>query len=409
MKLENCRICGNGELKRILNLGEMPLANAFIDKNQLSDTEKHYPLRVVWCDKCGLLQIDEVVSPVVLFKNYIYVSGTSDFLRKHFEGMATDIVGIFNLNNDSVVIDIASNDGTLLKEFKKLNVKVLGIEPAVNISKIAEQNGIKTINDFFSEAVSVELVKQTGKVDVITATNVVAHINDLDDLLKGVSHLLKEDGVFVMEVPYLVDLLDKTEFDTIYHEHLSYFAVRPLLKLFEKHDFKLIDVKRVNIHGGTIRVYASKNNSNNEVKKSANQLISMEITMGLDQEKTYLEFAERIENLKDNTINLLRDLKSQNKVIIGYGAAAKGNVLLNYYQIGTELIDFIVDMNPMKQGMFTPGLHIPVHPTDKILKVKPDYILILAWNFADEIMAQQQEFKAMGGKFIIPVPKVMVV
>ena len=409
MKLERCRICKNEKLKKILDLGEMPLANAFLDKNQLSQREIFYPLRVVWCESCSLLQIDEIVPPEVLFKDYIYVSGTSEALRKHFEGLATEVVNNFKLNSESLVIDIGSNDGTLLKEFKKHYLEVIGVEPAANISKMAQENGIKTINNFFSADIAKKILKDNGKADAITATNVVAHTNDLDDLLKGVSYLLKDDGVFVIEVPYLVDLLESGEFDTIYHEHLSYFAVRPLKKFFEEHDFKIINVERVKIHGGTIRIFITKKKSRYNINKNVNQLVSLEIKKGLNKETAYRKFAERIEKLKEDLVNLLQKLKSENKKVIGYGAAAKGNTLLNYYNIGPDLIEFIADLSPMKQNKFTPGTHIPVYSPEKIYESKPDYMLILAWNFTDEILKQQLKFKEMGGKFIIPVPEVKIV
>jgi len=409
MKLERCRICKNKKLEKILDLGEMPLANAFLDKDQLSQKEIPYPLRVVWCKSCGLLQIDEIVPPEILFRNYVYVSGTSEALRKHFEGVATEVVTNFKLNGKSLVIDIGSNDGTLLKEFKKIGAKVIGVEPAVNISKIAQEEGITTVNDFFSENIAKKIIKNNGKADAITATNVVAHTNDLDDLLKGVSYLLKDDGVFVIEVPYLVDLLENVEFDTIYHEHLSYFAVRPLKIFFDEHDFKIIDIKRVKIHGGTIRIFVSKKKSKYIINKNVNQLISLEKEKKMHEVMAYRKFAERVEKLKEDLVNLLQKLQSENKKVIGYGAAAKGNTLLNYYHIGSELIEFIADLSPMKQNKFTPGTHIPVYSPERIYEIKPDYMLILAWNFVDEIMKQQSKFKEMGGRFIIPVPEVKII
>ena len=409
MKLESCRICKNKKLKTILDLGEMPLANAFLDEDQLGREEFFYPLRVVWCESCGLLQIDEIVPPEILFRNYVYVSGTSEALRKHFEGLATEVVNNFNLNSESLVVDIGSNDGTLLKEFRKFGVQVIGVEPAINIAKIAEENGIKTINYFFSEDTAKEIVKENGKADAVTATNVVAHTNDLDDLLKGIAHLLKDDGVFVIEVPYLVDLLDKVEFDTIYHEHLSYFALRPLKMLFEAHDLKIIHVERVTIHGGTIRVFLSKKKSSYKINESVSQLISLEMDKGLHEVTAYRKFAERVEKLKADLVSLLQKLKSENKKVIGYGAAAKGNTLLNYYRIGPDLMVFIADLSHMKQNKFTPGTHIPVYSPERIYDAEPDYMVILAWNFSDEIMEQQAEFKEIGGKFIVPVPEVKIV
>jgi 2-polyprenyl-3-methyl-5-hydroxy-6-metoxy-1,4-benzoquinol methylase len=409
LKIESCRICKNKKLETILDLGEMPLANAFLDEDQLGPEEIFYPLRVVWCESCGLLQIDEIVPPEILFSNYVYVSGTSEALRKHFECLATEVVNDFSLNSESLVVDIGSNDGTLLKEFKNWGVQVIGVEPAVNIAKIAEENGIKTINYFFSEDTAKQIVKETGEVDVVTATNVVAHTNNLDDLLKGIAYLLKDEGVFVIEVPYLVDLLDKVEFDTIYHEHLSYFAVRPLKRLFEAHDFKIVNVERVTIHGGTIRVFVSKKKSSYEINESVSQLISLEIEKGLHEVTAYKKFAERVEKLKDALVSLLQKLKRENKKVIGYGAAAKGNTLLNYYRIGPDLMEFIADLSPMKQNKFTPGTHIPVSSPERIYDAEPDYMVILAWNFADEIMIQQAKFKEMGGQFIIPVPEVKIV
>ncbi len=409
MKLKRCRICKNKKLEKILNLGEMPLANAFLDKNQLSQKEVSYPLRVVWCKLCGLLQIDEIVPPEILFRNYIYVSGTSEALRKHFEDLATEVVNNFKLNSESLVIDIGSNDGTLLKEFKKFGLKVIGVEPAVNIAKIAEENGIKTINDFFSEDIAKKIVRENGKAEAITATNVVAHTNDLDGLLKGVSYLLKDDEVFVIEVPYLVDLLENVEFDTVYHEHLSYFAVRPLKRLFERHDLKIVNVERVTIHGGTIRVFVSKKKSRYNISKNVNELTLLEKKKKMHEVTVYKNFAGQVKKLKEDLVSLLQKLKSENKKVIGYGAAAKGNTLLNYYNIGPELIEFIADLSPMKQNKFTPGTNIPVYGPDQIYKAKPEYMLILAWNFADEIMRQQSKFKEMGGKFIIPVPEVRII
>jgi len=409
MKLERCRICKNKKLEKILDLGEMPLANAFLDKNQLSQKEIFYPLRVVWCESCGLLQIDEIVPPEILFKNYIYVSGTSEALRKHFESLATEVVNSFKLNSESLVIDIGSNDGTLLKEFKKFGLKVLGVEPAVNIAKIAEENGVKTISNFFSVDIAKKIISKNEKADAITATNVFAHTDDLDDLLKGVSYLLKDDGVFVIEVPYLVDLLENVEFDTIYHEHLSYFAVCPLKRFFEERDFIIINIERIKIHGGTIRVFVSKKKSRYNINKNVNQLVSLEIKKGLNEVTAYRRFAELVEKLKEDLVGLLKKLKSENKKVIGYGAAAKGNTLLNYYHIGPELIEFIADLNPMKQNKFTPGTNIPVYSPEQIYKAKPDYMLILAWNFADEIMKQQHKFKEKGGKFVTPIPEVKVI
>lgn len=407
MELKRCRICGNENLEPILDLGGMPLANSFLDSEH--QEERYYPLRLVWCESCGLLQIDEIVPPEDLFRHYIYVSGTSETMRKHFLGLTTEIVTDFHLNSKSLVVDIGSNDGTLLYIFKLFGVKILGVEPAVNIAKIAEERGIKTVTEFFSEDIAMKIVKEYGKADAITATNVVAHTNNLHGLLSGVHVLLKDEGIFVFEVPYLLDLLESTEFDTIYHEHLSYFSLRPLKGLFESHHLKIVNVERVPIHGGTIMVFVSKEKASHEINESVDQLMLWEWKKRLHKITTYHIFAERVEQVKVNLVGLLHDLKNKNKKVVGYGAAAKGNVLLNYYHIGPDLIAFIADLSPWKQGKFTPGTHIPVCRPERIYETNPDYMLILAWNFADEIMEQQAKFKERGGKFIIPIPEVKVI
>jgi SAM-dependent methyltransferase len=387
----------------------MPLANSFLEEYQLREHEPRYPLEVVWCESCGLLQINEIVSPDILFKDYIYVSGTSETLRQHFEELARNVAENYGLGTGTLVVDIGSNDGTLLKEFKKIGSTVIGVEPAVNIAKVAEANGIKTINDFFSYPIAMKMVKEYGKAKAITATNVVAHTNDLDDLLKAVSNILMDDGVFVIEVPYLIDLLENTEFDTIYHEHLSYFAIHPLKKIIEEHGLKIVNVERVKIHGGSIRVFICKKESRFCINKNLEGLTSIEFDKELHKPLIYRKFAGQVEKLKEDLVGLLNELKKKNKKIVGYGAAAKGNTLLNYYQIGTDLLDYIADLSPLKQNRYTPGTHIPIFGPDKIYETKPDYILILAWNFADEIMKQQSRFKEGGGKFIIPVPEVRII
>jgi SAM-dependent methyltransferase len=407
MELKQCRICGNENLEPILDLGKMPLVNSFLDYEH--QEERYYPLRMVWCPSCGLLQLDEVVPPAIMFRDYIYVSGTSEALRLHFDGLATEVVINFELNRNSLVVDIGSNDGTLLSLFKLFGVQVIGVDPAVNIAKIAEERGIKTVTEFFSEEIAMKIVKEYGKADAITATNVVAHTNDLHGLLRGVSVLLKDDGIFVLEVPYLLDLLENTEFDTIYHEHIYYFALRPLKRLFEAHNLKIVNVELVPIHGGSIRVFVSKEKASYEINESVRQLLSLEKYKRLHEITAYREFAERVEKPKSDLVGLLQKLKSENKKVIGYGAAAKGNILLNYCHIGPDLLEFIADLNPMKQGKFTPGTHIPVYSPERIYETRPDYMVLLAWNFADEIMEQQAEFKEQGGKFIIPIPELKII
>ncbi len=409
MQITNCRVCNNQNLKNILDLGNQPLANSFLRKEDLDKPEPSYPLNLVFCNNCGLVQLDFVVSPELMFKNYLWVSGTSDTVPMHFQQLVEEAVRIVNTNKNSLVVDIGSNDGTLLKGFKKLGVKTLGVEPATNIAELAEQSGIETVNDFFNSKTAEQIVKERGKAEIITATNVVAHINDSYDLLTGVNALLEDDGTFIIEVPYLADMIQNNEFDTAYHEHLSYFTVRPLVELFKRFDLKIFDVKRFPIHGGTIRVYVKKKSSNLKVTNAVNYQLKLEKEIGLDNLETYVKFSERIWKLKHDLIVLLQKFKAEGKKIVGYGAPAKGNTLLNFFKIGPDLLDYIVDKNPLKHGLYTPGMHIPVMPVEKIMEDKPDYMLILAWNFADEIMRQQQKFKEIGGKFIIPIPEPRII
>jgi SAM-dependent methyltransferase len=344
-----------------------------------------------------------------MFKNYVYIPSTSKTLINHFAQLAKKTVERFNLSEDSLVVDIGSNDGTLLKAFKAHGVKTLGVEPATNLAKLAEANGIETFNDFFNQQVALEVVNDKGKANVITGTNVFAHVNDLDEFLKGIDILLEDEGTFIIEVPYLVDLLKKMEFDTVYHEHLSYFTVRPLVTLFERFGMKIFDVERIGIHGGSIRVFVKRASALTPVSESVIKLLALEQEYKLDSFETYLTFAAEVASIKERLVELLKRLKSEGKRIVGYGASAKGNTLLNYCKIGTDILDYIVDNIPFKQGRYTPGMHIPVVPEERIMQDKPDYALILAWNFAEEIMAKQQRYKELGGRFIVPVPNPQII
>jgi SAM-dependent methyltransferase len=406
MKLNQCRVCDNDELTEIIDLGEMALANEFIDN--VDDEETQYPLRLVLCSECYLVQIDEIVPPDELFSEYIYVSGTSDKLQNHFDELAANVIKRYPIMTDGSVVDIGSNDGTLLSRFQKRDLDVLGVEPARNIADLANEKGIETINEFFSSDVSTKIVDSYDSFELVTATNVFAHTHNVQDFVQGVYELLSDEGIFVIEVPYLIDLLEGTEFDTIYHEHLSYFAVHPLKKLFEDHGMKILNVERKTIHGGSIRLEAAKETSSHSPKETVEEIILFEKEWGLDTFDPYQTFAENIHRLKSELVELLEKLKDEGNSIAGYGAAAKGNTLLNYYDIGTETIEFIADKNELKQGKYTPGSNIPVVAPGHIYEADPDYILILAWNFSEEIISQQEEFKEEGGKFIIPIPEVKI-
>ncbi len=362
-----------------------------------------YPLDVCVCNTCKLVQLDGVVPAEVLFKDYIYVSGTSNTLRTHFKQLATEVVERFGLTSSSLVMDIGSNDGTLLKYFQDLNVKTLGVEPATNLARLSRERGIDVINDFFGKK-TAESILPKRDVGAILATNVFAHVNNLDDFLQGVNLLLDDRGALVIEVPYLVDLLDKMLFDTIYHEHLSYFALEPLMTLFHRFDMKIIDVKRIDSHGGSIRIYVVKSTSPIRPTRSVTELLQLESRHGLNSLDTYLEFASQVKLIKEKLLVMLKRFKNEGKKIVGYGAPAKGNTLLNYCGIGNDILDYIVDESPLKQGLYTPGTHIEVLPTKYLREDSPSYALLLAWNYASEILEREQEFRSKGGKFIVPIP-----
>lgn len=409
-----CRICSASDLKRVLSFGPTPLANAFLRREDLRKEEVYFPLDVHLCTECGLLQLIDVVAPEILFKDYVYVSSTSPVFVAHFEKFADDVYKRFGLNAESLVIDIGSNDGILLRPFKKKGVRVLGIEPDKTIAKIAEQKGITTVSHFFDNRVAKKLKKEFGQADIITATNVFAHINDIYEVAKGVHLLLKPNGVFIIEVPYVLDFLKQNLFDTVYHEHLSYFSVSSLNRFFKEAGMEIMDVERVETHGGSLRVFARKKHegtrkqtrtdTKERVLDAVERFLEQEKKMGLQKEEVYRDYAYRIGENRAKLLLLLAGLKGKGKRISGYGAPAKGNTLLNFFSIGPDVLEYIVDDSPLKQGKFTPGKRIPVVSGAELRKNPPDYLLILAWNFAPSIMKKNEAFSARGGKFIIPVP-----
>lgn len=403
-KNNNCRVCKSKKLLKVLSFGPTPLANAFLSSKQIDFQEPFFPLDVYFCKDCTFLQLGHVVSPKILFKDYVYVSSTSSVFVNHFKKFADAVFPRFSLNNNSLVVDIGSNDGILLKPFKMLGTGVLGIEPAVHIANIAKKEGIDTIPEFFSVNLAKKIVRTKGKAKIVTATNVFAHIDDLDEVIKGVKILLEDDGVFIMEAPYLVDFIEKRYFDLVYHEHLSYWAIKPLITLFKRFDMVLFDVQKVDSHGGSIRIFVKKNKSLYKVQENVNKFLKLEKKYKLDDKNTYLNYADLVLQNRLQLMKLLTNLKLKKKKIIGYGAPAKGNTLLNYFKISSDLLDYIVDDSPFKQGLYTPGTHIPVFSAQKIKEDKPDYILILAWNFAKPIMEKYSWFEKEGGRFIIPVP-----
>lgn len=402
-------MCKGKRLRKIISLSPTPPANAFLAKVDFKKKEPFFPLQVNFCLDCGQLQLTHVVSPEILFRNYVYVSSTSPVFVNHFEEYAKDLIKRFKLNKKKLVIDIGSNDGILLKPLKKAGVKVVGIDPALDIARKATKEGVKTLPHFLNIKLAKSIVAKFGQADVVTANNAFAHIHNLDEIIESVKILTPKDGVFVIEFPYLIDFVEKNLFDTIYHEHLSYLSIRPLVAIFKRFDMEIFDVKKVNSHGGSLRVYVKRMGAKYKVKKSVQDFINKEIRLGLNKITTYVKFAKTIEENKEKLIMLLKKLKSQNKTMIGYGAPAKGNTLLNYYKIGPEILDYIVDDSEYKQGLYTPGTHIPIFPFKKIKETNPNYIFILAWNFAEPLMKKLSDFEKSGGRFIIPVPEAKII
>jgi SAM-dependent methyltransferase len=389
----------------------MPLANAFLTAEELKQPEDTWPLDVVFCPHCTLVQITETVPPEKLFRNYFYLSSFSDTALREAEKLANRLIEMRRLDATSLVVEVGSNDGYLLQFYKRAGIAVLGIEPAANIARVAaEKHGIPTVCEFFSEALAAQLKKQGRSADVIHANNVLAHVPDLNGVVRGLKQLLQGTGVAVIEVPYVRELIDRGLFDTIYHEHLCYFSLTALDRLFNHHGLIIHDLERLDIHGGTLRLYAGHINGREKDRSpEVHQLLQEEIAWGIAGPDVYVGFAVRVEALGRQLIDLLHGLKSQGSRIAIYGASAKGSTLLNYLGIGQETIEYAVDRSTVKEGHYTPGTHLKIYSPRKLLEDLPEYTLLLTWNFADEILEQQAEYRNRGGKFIIPLPEVRIV
>ncbi len=397
-----CRACEGERLTPFLALGLQPLANAFLASADEFAGEAKYPLDVYFCETCSLVQLLDVIDPEVLFRNYIYVTGTSDTIAHHNVEYARTVTDWLKLGPRDLVVEAASNDGSLLKQFKALGVSTLGVEPAVNIAEVARQNGIETEARFFSSETARGLRESYGRAKAIIANNVLAHVDDTIDFLRGGRELLADGGMVIFEVPYLGELLDRLEYDTVYHEHLCYFSVMALRKLCESAGLGIARIDRMPIHGGSLRVYAAAQTGH---CADAMAISEAERLAGLDSIARYRKFAEDVEKSRGLLQRLLCELRSQGRSIAAYGAPAKGNTLLNYCGIDTSFLPFTVEKNERKVGLYTPGMHIPVRPVAALLEQQPDDVLILAWNFASEIMSQQQAYRDRGGRFITPVPE----
>lgn len=404
--MPKCRSCASDHLTVFLRLGNIPLVDALPSGNSADGPEPRYPLNLAFCADCSLVQITDTVPPEELFcRDYPYYSSFSDALLEHSKQNVHSIIESRGLNGESLVVELASNDGYLLQFYKQRGISVLGIDPAEGPAQAAVGKGIPTLCEFFDARLADRLRQEGKQADVIHANNVLAHVPDLNGFVAGIAALLKPGGVAVIEAPYVKDLIDHVEFDTIYHEHHCYFSVTALAGLFRRHGLALQDVRPLSIHGGSLRLFVGKNGA---PRDAVRQFLDVEAAGGVSSLGFYEGFAARVTTVARDLLSLLRDLKQQGKTVAGYGAAAKGAVLLNYAGIDRELLDFVVDRNVHKQGRFMPGVGIPILAPQALLEKMPDCVLVLAWNFADEIMAQQAEYQRRGGRFIVPIPSLEI-
>ena len=401
-----CDICSGEKLTNFLNLGNHPPPLNFITKEKVMENDETFPLEVFFCHSCGLVQLGEAVDPKIMFKEYLYTSGVSTAFRNHLELFVKKLVDRFSPDEEDLVIDIASNDGTLLQFFKNSGLRVLGIEPS-NIANIAKENGIQTVNDFFNETVAKQILETSGQAKIITITNAFAHIKDLDSVMKGVKALLKEDGIFVSESQYLVDIIEKLEYDTIYHEHLRYYCLKPLIQLFEKYNMEVFDCERISSHGGSIRVYAALKE---KFTKSENvqKILEYEERLKLSSIETYQEFARKIYDNKTKLVSLLSKIKADGHKIVGISAPARSNTILNFCNINTENLEYIAEKSVLKIGKFTPGSHIPVVDDKQLVSDQPDFALLLSWHLSDSIIPKIRN-DGFKGKIIIPLPEPKII
>lgn len=406
---QRCRLCGNRLEHTFVDLGMSPLCESFLAADQLDAMEPFFPLHVQVCSNCFLVQLREYVSPEHIFSEYAYFSSYSTSWVAHAKAYCEMIKTWLDLGADSLAIELASNDGYLLQHFLPLGVPVLGVEPAANVAKAAVDKGVPTRVAFFGVALAEKLVAEDLRADLIIGNNVLAQVPDLNDFVDGMRRLLKPEGVITLEFPHLQRLVEGNQFDTIYHEHFSYFSLVTIEKLAARHGLKLIDVEELATHGGSIRVYLTHQASERQPAKTIADMLAGERDLGFLNIETYASFAERVRRTKRKLLAFLIKAKDEGKRICGYGAPGKGNTLLNYCGVGVDFLDFTVDRNPYKHGRFTPGMHIPIHDIGAIDAAQPDYVLILPWNLRDEIVRQMRHIADWGGKFIVPIPEVEVI
>jgi SAM-dependent methyltransferase len=407
--VRGCRACAGEALEPIVSLGEMPLANSYLAAEELARPEPRYPLDLVRCRACSLVQITEVVPPEVLFRDYLYLSSYSTTMLEHAETLVQRLIAERGLGKESLAVEVASNDGYLLQYYVRAGVPVLGIEPARNVAEIARrERGVRTVDEFFDATLAQKLAAGGKRADVIHANNVLAHVADLNGFVEGMRVLLADDGVVVSESPYLGTFLEHVEFDTIYHEHLYYYSLTALQRLFARHALVIEDCEQLPIHGGSLRIFV-RHAAVARPRASVSALSAAEAAWGVDGAAPYARFAGGVEKIERELAALVGELRAAGKRVAAYGAAAKGTVLLNATGLDADAVEFVCDKNPLKQGRFMPGVHVPIVGPAELAARRPDYCLLLAWNFASEIMAEQSAYRAGGGRFIIPIPHVRVV
>ncbi|WCK77955.1 class I SAM-dependent methyltransferase [Agrobacterium fabrum] len=404
-----CRLCNSPLVHTFVDLGMSPPCESFVAADAANDVEPFYPLHAFVCDECFLVQLQEYVAPENIFTEYAYFSSFSDSWVAHAKRYCDMVIERFALSQSSFVVELASNDGYLLQHFLTSNIPMLGIEPAVNVAKVAIGKGIPTLTEFFNEALATDMAARGQKADLIIGNNVLAQVPDINDFVAGMKTLLKPEGVITLEFPHIEKLIAENQFDTIYHEHFSYFSLLTIEKMARRHGLKVFDVEEIPTHGGSLRVFFSHEDSRFPREARVDSLLARELNAGLDKIETYTAFAEAVRQTKRNLLSFLIRLKEMRKSICAYGAPGKGNTLLNYCGIGTDFIDFAVDRNPYKHGRLTPGMHIPIRPVSEIPHMKPDYVLILPWNLKNEIVAQMKDIRNWGGKFIVPIPDISII
>ncbi len=404
-----CRFCKSELRHTFVDLGMSPLCESFLRSDQLNEMEAFYPLHVFVCERCFLVQLDEFVSPDHIFTEYAYFSSYSDSWLEHCRRYTDEMRDRFRLDGKSLVVELASNDGYLLQYFVQKNIPVLGIEPAANVAKIAEAKKVPTLVKFFGKQLATELASQGKQADLLVGNNVLAQVPDLCDFVAGMKVLLRPGGVLTLEFPHLLKLMEENQFDTIYHEHFSYFSFLTAKQILDAYGLVLFDVEELPTHGGSLRIFGRHNEDDSKpISSRVVDLSAREETVGLNRLESYCSFAEKVKKTKRQLLECLIGAKQVQKSIVGYGAPGKGNTLLNYCGIGTDFIDYTVDRNPFKHGRFTPGTHIPICPPDRIFETRPDYVLILPWNLKNEIMQQMARIREWGGKFIVPIPEATI-